>query len=102
MVKNSFDLSVALKNSTDNSKEPALVVGGFTAFLTAIWTIITVFADVPIELQNAINSLLVIILPWIVAFLIRRKVWSPDSVQKVVKYREAQAINRVTPPGDSR
>lgn len=102
MVKNSFDLSVALKNSTDTSKEPAVVVGSSAAILAAIWNIVAYYVPLPEEIHGDINIVLLTLLPLVVAFLIRRKVWSPDSVQKVVKYREARAINRVTPPGDSR
>src|SRR4051812_44101777 len=66
--------------------EPALFTGGFTTVVPAVLVLIKLIWPnlVSEDMATAIIGLVAVFLPIVTAFLIRRKVWSPASVVKVV------------------
>jgi hypothetical protein len=85
------------------SKEPALVVGSSTATVAGLISLIVFFAPDLLTQQQivGISVAAAFVLPIITAVLTRRKVWSPDSVQKLVEEAIDSAIeakNQVPKP----
>lgn len=71
-------------NSTD--KEPALRRGSWTSFVVVMLSAVTVFFPhlLSQKTELAVYMIASFILPLITAYLIRRKVWSPASVQSYI------------------
>lgn len=81
-------------NTTSESKEPALKVGAIvTVVLSASYIIVKqVIPNVPDATIDATFSVLAVIVPLVVAWIIRSKVWSPASVQAVTDEAVKQAL----------
>jgi hypothetical protein len=72
---------------TNLPAEPALAMGiSVTSIVSCIVLIVSLFfhKQIPDDIQTLIYAVLTLLLPMITAWLIRRKVWSPASVVKVV------------------
>ena len=80
------------KESDASSHDPALAVGtAGTGLVAALYVIIHfAFPKLPDEVLTAILTALSILLPIIISWIIRSKVWSPASVSALV----AEAIKR--------
>lgn len=81
--------------------EPAAIIGGITAFVTAVLALLVAYGvDISQTQQTAILGLVAVVAPLIAALAIRFKVWSPASVQEVKRdaYRagldDAQPMDR--------
>jgi hypothetical protein len=68
------------------STNPALAVGAAgTTFLSALYLILDyAFPKIPDNVLAAIMSIIAVVGPFIISWIIRSKVWSPYSVNKVV------------------
>lgn len=77
-----------------NKKEPALNTGLNVTAITGILYIVTwIFPDLlPEKVQQAIIVIGALLLPFITALLVRRKVWSPESVQEVLEEGVSAAL----------
>ena len=95
-----------LINSSDPSTEPALKVGSIGTVATAVFILINAIWPnaIPDNVQTAITGLAVLLLPLIIAVIIRFKVWSPASVQEVLQIQQqkiaekADTTQRLKPP----
>lgn len=85
VVKSKLETFVS---SNRKSKEPALALGAVTTFVAAFIIICLklFFPDVVSdEIESSIYGFVGLLFPIITAFLIRRKVWSPASVEDVIE-----------------
>lgn len=86
----------------DMQKEPAILIGALSAFITGVAGVLIAFGiDFSQQQQDAIIACVAsfVMLIFIIAGLIRQFVWSPDSVQKLVnKAEQAGATNTPAPP----
>lgn len=64
-------------------KEPARDVGLSVTVITSIWVLVNSFWPnlITQDVQNAITTIALALIPLITGILIRNKVWSPASVQ---------------------
>lgn len=69
------------------SREPAINVGLITTMLTSIYVIINdVWPNLlSNDIQNSITNIAIILIPIILGWVIRMKVWSPASAAKLQK-----------------
>lgn len=76
------------------SKEPALVVGSSTATVAGLLSLIVYLAPDLLTQKQIVGIAVAVafVLPIVTAVLTRRKVWSPDSVQKLVEEAVESAI----------
>ena len=65
--------------------EPALSVGGITAAIAAVLALVAQVIDVSPATQAAILAAVAAVLPLVAAYVIRGKVYSPDTVKKLVR-----------------
>lgn len=84
------------------STEPAAIIGAITAAATAIIGLLVAFGiDFTSQQQAAILGVVAVVAPLVAAFVTRKFVWSPQSVD--TEKREARAdgyekaLNDVTP-----
>ncbi len=70
---------------TKNEKEPAWRIGISTAIISFIITIVTYFAPIEPRTQTLIFTVGFIVVPFILSYLIRYKVWSPHSVNEILE-----------------
>lgn len=82
---------------------PALMVGTSTTILiTAVYMIFSYFIPgVPEEVIDAVATVAVFIVPIVVSWIIRGKVWSPNSVQEIVREAIAAEQRLLAAPSDS-
>ena len=82
-------------NKELSNTEPALGIGGLTTVIPAILVLVNLIWKDAIspELGQAIFGVAAVLLPIIVSILIRRKVWSPASVVKVVEASKSNSLN---------
>lgn len=82
------------------SKEPALKVGTYATGVAAVVVLLKVFFPnlLSDEQWTAISTFALIALPFISAIIIRMKVWSPNSVIKVLDQVESDAKESLAKP----
>lgn len=88
------DLVIELEDSDNSKTEPALLIGtGTTSVIGALYFIVKYLVpNISDELIYACMTILAILLPTVVGFITRNKVWSPRSVQKVVDQSVTNAL----------
>jgi len=86
--------------SDKKPKEPAANIGTTVGFLTAVFVLVNNFWPNIIKdnVQEAIISIAAILLPFITSLLIRRKVWSPASVEDLLEEAVTEANSSNNPP----
>lgn len=78
-------------------KEPLLTVGGIVAVVSAVLVFLKSFG-VPIteDQQDAIQNLVAVLAPVVLAFVARQFVYAPESVEKI----QSDAYRAGVPPTD--
>lgn len=67
-------------------REPATIIGAITAVVSAVLALLVAFGmDVSEDQQAAILGVVAAVAPLVAGVLIRSKVWSPASVDKVIE-----------------
>jgi hypothetical protein len=90
---------LAVSEETPPAKEPALSTASVITIVMSIivaGTQLIFHKQIPDDIQTFIYGALALVLPMITAFLIRRKVWSPASVVKVVDESVKTALETAT------
>lgn len=70
---------------TKEEKEPAWRTGSVVAGLTAILSTVTYFVPIEPRTQTLILSVGIVLIPWILTYFIRKKVWSPATVNEILE-----------------
>ena len=88
----------ALIGKSDLPTNPALNTGLAATFVTSVFVLInTLWPNLMSDkLEGAILSVVVILAPIIVGWLIRFKVWSPESVRQVIMDAKREGAEEVT------
>jgi hypothetical protein len=87
------DLKVAIKSKSPSKRtEPAMVVGtNVTMAASLLALVVAIFPNlIPENAVAPLGMILVIILPMVTSFLIRRKVFSPATVLNIVHAAEEE------------
>jgi hypothetical protein len=98
-MRSSYRLLQDIKSEESPATEPALTVGSIgtvTAALIVGFTLIF-HRQVNEETRNIIYGCVSIIAPLIISWLIRSKVWAPESVKAVVGQAEKEALKPDAP-----
>ena len=93
-------MNLLLRNfhfSNNTAEEPSLKVGGFTASVAGILSLVVFFAPDLMSEKTIIVVLVAsaFILPLITALFTRGKVWSPASVQELIDQAAAEATKEL-------
>ena len=85
--------------------EPAAIIGGITAFVTALLALLVAYGfDIDQAQQSAILGLVAVVAPVVAGVAIRFNVYAPATVEKVEQkaYTKGLAVPRATPVGGER
>lgn len=82
-------------------KEPALTTATFVASVISILSLLNKYFFPNLltdDQEQVIYTVIAIVIPWITAYFIRRKVWSPASVQKaLLRQKVNEALTKPNP-----
>lgn len=86
-------------NTSITQSEPALTYGTIVAAIAAAFTVAKTFG-LPLteDQENAILQFLTILGPIITAVIIRQKVYSPDTTQKIADHAAETGDSTIEPP----
>ncbi len=77
----------------NKSKEPAVALGVSTGTVAAVsYLILRYIPGIDSETLNAVFVIIAAVLPLVTSFLIRKEVWSPNSVQKLLDKNKPSGV----------